>query len=75
MEKYVSYRQNKSAQFITTRPIIDLCLAAEQRPRSRVAKRWWDQDVLDLEGMWTAAHEAEHTEWGEDKDRTEIETN
>ena len=29
------------AQFITTRPIMDLCLEAERRPGSRVAKRWW----------------------------------
>ena len=35
---------------------------------SRVAKRWWDQDGLDLEGMRTAVHEAERTEGEEEKD-------
>ena len=41
---------------------------------SRVAKRWWDQDGLDLEGMWAAAWEAEKTEGGEETDGTETET-
>ena len=29
---------------------------------TRVSKRWWDQEGLDLEGMWTAAREAEREE-------------
>ena len=29
-----------------------------------MAKRWWEQDGLDLEGMRTAAREAEQTEGG-----------
>ena len=51
-----------------------LCMAAEQRPGSRMAKRWWEQDGLDLEGMWTAAWEAERTEGGEETDGTDTET-
>ena len=38
---YVSRHQNKIAQFIATRPIMDLCLAEERRPGSRVSNRWW----------------------------------
>ena len=37
---YVSRRQNTVKQFIATRPIIDLCLAEERRPGSRVSNRW-----------------------------------
>ena len=61
---YISHRQNTVAQFIATRPIMDLRLEAERRMGSRVAKPWWEQDGLDLEGMWTAAREAEHMEGG-----------
>ena len=71
---YVSCRQNTVTQFIATRPIMDLCLAAEWMPGSRVAKQWWEQDGLDLEGMWTAAWEAERTEGGEETDGTDTET-
>ena len=39
-----------------------------------MAKRWWEQDGLDLEGMRMAAPEAEQTEGGEETDRTETET-
>ena len=55
MNTYVSRRYNTVAQFILTRPIMELCLAAERRPGSRVANQWCDQDRLDLEGMRTAA--------------------
>ena len=43
-----AYRSHKTAaQFIATRPIMDLCLVAERRPGSRVTKRQWEQDTLD----------------------------
>ena len=31
---------------------------------SRVAKKWWEQDIFDLEGMRTASQEAERTDRG-----------
>ena len=65
VDTYISYRQNKVAQFIVTRPIMDLCLAVDRRPGWSVAKRWWEQDGLDLEGMQTEDQEAEQTERGE----------
>ena len=40
VETYISRRQNAFTQFIATRPIIDLCLAAERRTGPRVYK-WW----------------------------------
>ena len=47
---------------------MDLCLAAARRTGSRVSKRWWDQDRLDLEGMRTEDWEAELRE-GVGRDR------
>ena len=64
VETYVSCHQNSVAQFIKTRTIMHLRLAPERRPGLRVANRWWDQDVLDLEGMQTAAWGTEWTEGG-----------
>ena len=58
-ETYVSLHQNTVAQLIATRPIMDLCLEVERRPESRVSKQRWDQEGLELEGIWTAAWEEE----------------
>ena len=62
METYVSRFHETVAQFITTSPIMDLYLTAERRPGSRVAYRWWEQEGFDLEGIRTAAREAEQDE-------------
>ena len=64
VETYSSCRQNTVAKYIATRPIMDLCLAAKQRPGPRVKIRWWEQDGIYLDGMRTAAREAERTEGG-----------
>ena len=40
VDTYVSRGQNTVTQFIVTRPIMDLCLAAERRLGSRVENRW-----------------------------------
>ena len=61
VETYISCRQNKITQFIMTRPIMNLCLAEERRPRRRISNQWWDQEGVDVEGMQTAAWEAERT--------------
>ena len=42
VDTYVSCQQKKSEQFIVSRPIMDLCLAAERRPGTRVSNQWWD---------------------------------
>ena len=55
VDTYVSFRQNTGVQFIATRPIVDLCLAAEQIRVTQVSRRWWEQDGVGVEGMRTAA--------------------
>ena len=57
VETYVSHHQNTVAQYIATRPIMDLCLVANRRPGPRVKMRRWEQEGLDLDGMWMAAQE------------------
>ena len=74
VETYVSHHQNTVAQYIATRPIMDLCLVANRRLRPRVKMGWWEQDGLDLEGMRTAAREEEQTEGEEETDGTETAT-
>ena len=71
---YVSRRQNIVAQYIATMTIMNLCLAAKQRPGPRVEIRWWEQEGLDLEGMRTTSWEAEEKEGAEDTDGTETAT-
>ena len=67
-DTYVSRNQNTVAQYIATRPIMGLFLAAKRRPETRVAMRWWEQEGLDLGGMRTAAQEVDQTEGVEDRD-------
>ena len=40
VETHVARRKNTVTQFIATRPIMDLCMAAARRPGARVSKRW-----------------------------------
>ena len=43
-------RQNMVAQYIATRPILDLCKGAVRRPGARVPWRWWEYTGIDWEG-------------------------
>ena len=43
-------RQNTVAQFIATRPILDLCEQATQRRGARMSWRWWEKTGIDLKG-------------------------
>ena len=52
-------------------PIIDLCLEVERIPRPRVSKWWWENDGVDVEGMWTATQEAERIEGEGDTDEAD----
>ena len=45
----INRRQNKVAQYIATRPILDLCEGAKQIEGARVKLRWWDQSGIDWE--------------------------
>ena len=65
IETYFACRQNNVSQYIATRPILDLCLAAGRRPRAPVLKRWWYQGSINLEGIRDEAHVAEvESNWG-----------
>ena len=72
VENYVSLLHNTVAQFIAARPIMDLCMASERRLGSQVANKWWDQELLDLDSMRTAAREGEQEEEGTDGTATEM---
>ena len=74
METDVYRSQNKVAQFISTRPIMDLCLEVEQIPGQRVSNWWWEKDGVDVEGTQAAYWEAEQTEEEEETDREEMKT-
>ena len=50
IRKYITRRHNTFAQYIATRPILNLCEQSARRPRARVSWRWWEQAGLDLEG-------------------------
>ena len=45
----INRRQNTVAQYIDTRPILDLCEGATQREGVWVTLRWWDQTGIDCE--------------------------
>ena len=50
VEAYILRRQNKIVQYITTRPIMDLCKEVVRRLGMWVTKRWREQEGLDLGG-------------------------
>ena len=50
MGKLVTRRQNTVAQYIATRPNLDLCERATWWQGARVTWRWWEQDGIYLEG-------------------------
>ena len=66
MVPYVYRQQNTVTQLITTRPIMELCLAEESRPESQVDNKWWDQEDLDVEGTQMADQEKKREEGEED---------
>ena len=53
------------SQYIVTYPIMDFCLAVEQRPEMRVLRRWWYQpalDILEIRAAHAAVNMEEETE-------------
>ena len=50
LETYIFIRQNMVAQYIVTRPIIDLCLEADRQPGARLVQRWWKNKGIDFTG-------------------------
>ena len=57
IRKSVTRRQNTVAQYIATRPILDLRERATLRPGARVYRQWHEQDGIDLEGAKKQAAE------------------
>ena len=47
---YIQKRQNTAAQYIATRPILNLCERSVWRLGAWVSRRWWKQKVLDIGG-------------------------
>ena len=45
----INIRQNTVAQYIATRPLLDLCEGTTQLGGARVEMRWWDQKGIDWE--------------------------
>ena len=58
IRKSVTRRQNTVAQYIATRPILDLCEKYARRQGVRVSRWWWEQAGIDLEGAKNRAAEA-----------------
>ena len=46
-----------AAQYIVTRPLLDLCEGTKQRGWARVSRRWWDQKGIDWETVKALAAE------------------
>ena len=43
----INASQNTIAQYIATRPLLDLCKGTKQIGGARLAIRWWDQKGID----------------------------
>ena len=59
MGEYVMKRQDKAAQYIVTRMIIELCKETVRIPREFIYKRCREQEGLDLAGARKVAVEVE----------------
>ena len=64
--KSIANRQNTVAQYIATRPLLDLCEGASAREGTRVPLRWWNQTGID----WEAAKARGEGEGGETDSRS-----
>ena len=60
----ILWRQNTVAQFISTRPILDLCKKANRWPGAWIARRRWEQTRIDWKGARERAEAAEAAEPG-----------
>ena len=49
IRKSIANRQNTVAQYIATRPLLDLCKGARAREGARVPMRWRNQAEIDWE--------------------------
>ena len=56
---YIALLHNTVTQYITNRPIMDLCLAAERKPGMCLSRQWWEQLALDIQRIRAGHAEAE----------------
>ena len=71
----INRRQNKVAQYIATRPLLDICKGAKQREGAWVTLRWWDQSGIDWEkakGTETETESASDSDLGSDTEGEEV---
>ena len=64
-------RQNTVAQYIATRPLLDLCEGARAREGAQVPLRWWDQAGIDWEKAKAKGVETDMTDGTETGTDTE----
>ena len=54
VDTYVLCQHNTITQYVTTCPILEMCLVGERLPGTRVAWWWWDKEGINLEGVRSA---------------------
>ena len=64
-------RQNTVAQYIATRPLLDLCKGARAREGAKVPLRWWEQAGIDWEKAKSKGGEMDRTDGAETGTDTE----
>ena len=67
----IQRRQNTVAQYITTRPLLDLCESARPREGANVTLRWWEQLGIDWGKAKAKGTETETTSGSETGTDTE----
>ena len=72
IRKAVTRMQNMVAQYIATRPILDICERATQRDGARVSRRGWYQEGINLKAAKEKAAEAIATD-SESESEVELE--
>ena len=65
--------QNTVAQYIATRPLLDLCKGKRAREGAKVPLRWWDQAGVDWEKAKSKGVEIDMTDGTETGTDTEVE--
>ena len=71
--KSIANRQNTVAQYIATRPLLDLSEEALAREGTRVPLRWWNQTGIDWEAAKAGGWETDSTSRsGSSTDREEV---
>ena len=66
-----AFGQNTVTQYISTRPLLDLCEGARQREGVQVTFRWWEQSGIDWEKAKAKETETELTSGSESGADTE----